>query len=89
MFAHFGPNLQFPCDQHVSVLPCAIFMHVRKPAIPSRELAFDSKNSRGKRRSNLCKVLADILGRCSQVVAEGACGACLTCTLAEEFAGHV
>lgn len=24
MFAHFGPNLQFPCDQHVSILRCAL-----------------------------------------------------------------
>lgn len=43
MFAHFGPNLQFPCDQHVSVLPFAICMDVRNSAISPRGLTFDIK----------------------------------------------
>lgn len=29
MFAHFGPNLQFPCDQHVSMPPCALYMNIK------------------------------------------------------------
>lgn len=42
MFAHFGPNLQFPCDQHVSVLPrCRMYCVDARPAAPPRGLAFD------------------------------------------------
>lgn len=41
------------------------------------------------RQTHLCEVLAHRLGCCSEVMTEGAGIACLTCALAEEFAGHM
>ena len=84
MFAHFGPNLQLPCGVDV------VSWHSWPESLldgKCRQRTLEKEWLRNL--TDLGKVLADVLSRVPNVVAEGTGIACLASALPKELARDV